>query len=321
MPPQRTDAAIAPYLTHPISHHDPTLAPPDNNGRRRKAKQTPREEPVRFSGTPTVPSTSSGRSSWRIRRHSRTEERYNANDIPDYPPPSFQEAIRSPPVSVCPSTTTLGLSTTPQVSRHNYNSDSESEFDDASFDIADTANSGRSPGPTVERLPLQSQTLPRGRGVLDSDPDDPVRAPSSLNPRAHRRHLSLSPLRTLFPSRSPRESGHALSAQSTPSPYSLAFARSSPFSRSTTSLRNLTSTTALAPPSPSSPPSLRSENFLAPRRFFSHKGKERATSEALDSWEIVESELPAAPPTSQSEEVSPVKMFLRATFPHNHRFL
>ncbi|KAF7360238.1 RING-type domain-containing protein [Mycena venus] len=308
MPPQRDATHIAPYLTHLITHHGQiTLVPGDNNGRRRKAKQRhgPREEPVRFSGAPTVPAPSVGRTSRRSQRRSRTEEQYNdsLDDIPDYPPPSFLEAISSPPVSVCPSTTTLGRFTTPRVSRHGSNSDSDSESDNSSLDIIDTGNLPRSPRP-AERSPVLSQSLPRGRGILDPDPDDSVCSPSSSNSRSHRRHLSLSPLRTLFPSRNPRESGHALSAQSTPSPHSLSFSRSSPFWRSTTSLRNLTSSTPLAP---SSPPSLRSESFLGSRRFFSHKGKERATNEALDAWEIVESELPAALTTpTPPEEASPV---------------
>ncbi|KAJ7440129.1 hypothetical protein FB451DRAFT_1151098 [Mycena latifolia] len=297
MPPQRADAAhIAPYLTHLITHHGQlTLVPPDNNGRRRKEKQSkssrtpPREEPVRFNSGPTAASSSSPR------RARRTEQEHNnlLEDIPDYPPPSFQEALLSPPVSVCPSTTTLGQFTIPQSSRHGYNSDSDSESDDTSLDIVDTGGLPPSRGPATERPSLQSQTIPRGRGILDSDPDD-MGVPSSSNVRVHRRHLSLSPLRTLFPSRNFRESGPALSAQSTPS-HSLAFSRASPFFRSTTSLRNLTSATPLPPPSPSSPPSVRSENFLGPKRFFSHKGKERATSEALDSWEIVESQLPESP--------------------------
>ncbi|KAJ7031938.1 hypothetical protein C8F04DRAFT_669531 [Mycena alexandri] len=318
MPPQRDAALTAPYpyLTHLITHHGQlTLIPADNCGRRRKAKQNrpestrniPREEPVRFSTGPAAYPSSSGRPSRRVRRLSPTEERYNdpLDDIPDYPPPSFQEAISSPAVSVCPSTTTLGRFTTPQASRHNSHSDSES--DDASLDIIDTGTVPRSLESTAERTSLQSQTLTRGRGILDFDPDDIGRAPSFSDSRFQRRHLSLSPLRTLFPSRTSRESGHALSAQSTPSPQSLTYSHSSPFIRSTTSLRNPTASAPLPPPSPSSPPSIRSENFLASRRFFSHKGKERATSEALDSWEIVGSELPAVPTTPlHPEDVSPV---------------
>ncbi|KAF8186889.1 hypothetical protein K438DRAFT_2019609 [Mycena galopus ATCC 62051] len=288
MPPPRTDAAhIAPYLTHLITHHGQlTLVPPDNNGRRRKAKQSgssrnPREEPVRFSSG----EVSLGRPS-RATRSSRTEEQYNDSleDIPDYPPPSFLEAISSPPVSVCPSTTTLGRFTAP-VSRQDSDSDSE-----CSLDIVENTS------------PVHSQT-PRGRSILDPDPDGSVCTPTSSTSRSHRRHLSLSPLRTLFPPRNPRDSGHALSAQSTPSPHSLSFSRSSPFSRSTTSLRNLISSTPAAPL-----PSSR-ESLLGSRRFFSHKdkGKERATGETLDSWEIVESELPAALTTpAPSEDVSPV---------------
>ncbi|KAJ7170243.1 hypothetical protein C8R43DRAFT_90398 [Mycena crocata] len=316
MPPQRADAAhIAPYLTHLISHHGQvTLVPPDNNGRRRKAKQnrpvrdSPREEPVRFNSGPTA---SFGRPSRRTQA-SRTDEQYNdfPDDIPDYPPPSFLEAISSPSVSVCPST--IGHSIAPQASRRDYESGSDSGSDDNSLDIVETTSLRGSRRPALECSSLQSQP-PRGRGILDSDPDDTGYAPSLSNPRAHRRHLSLSPLRTLFPSRNARESGHTMSAQSTPSPHSLAFSRSSPFFRSTTSLRNLTSSTPFPPPSPSSPPSIRSENFLGPRRFFSHKGKERA-SEALDSWEIVESEHPVAStiaigpaPVPSPRETSPIR--------------
>ncbi|KAJ7689450.1 hypothetical protein B0H17DRAFT_638095 [Mycena rosella] len=82
MPPQRADTAhIAPYLSHLITHHGQlTLVPPDNNGRRRKAKEnkssrsTPREEPVRFNSGPTPASPSSARCT---RRPSRTEQQYN----------------------------------------------------------------------------------------------------------------------------------------------------------------------------------------------------------------------------------------------------
>ncbi|KAJ7269730.1 hypothetical protein C8J57DRAFT_1322957 [Mycena rebaudengoi] len=295
MPPQRADAAhIAPYLTHLITHHGQlTLVPPDNNGRQRKGKQNksrstrdqPREEPVRFNSGPRLPPSSLGRPSRRSRRPSQTERQYSdgLDDIPDYPPPTFQEAISS-----CPSTTTLGNITAPHASRHTHNSDSDSESDADSLEIFDAANRGHVP-------PSPRSQRPRGRGILDSDPDDTGYIPSSSNVRPQRRHLSLSPLRTLFPSRNIRESGLALSAQSTPSPHSLTFSRSSPFFRSTTSLRNLSASTPIQPHSPSCAPSIRSENLLTSRRFFSPKGKERATNEALDSWEIIESERLATP--------------------------
>ncbi|KAJ6487802.1 hypothetical protein C8R45DRAFT_256768 [Mycena sanguinolenta] len=216
------------------------------------------------------------------------------------------EAMSSPPVSVCPSTTTLGRFTPTPTSRGDYNSDSGSESDEASLDIIES-------GSPIDRLRAHSPTPPRGRGILDSDPDNPAGAPAS-SARSHRRHLSLSPLRTLFP-RNPRDSAHTLSAQSTPS-HSLAFSRSSPFFRSTTSLRNLTSSAPLVPPSPSSAPSLRSETFLGSRRLFAHKGKERATNEPLESWEIVESELPAAlTPSAPPDAVSPVIDVSSASLP------
>ncbi|KAK7044796.1 RING-type domain-containing protein [Favolaschia claudopus] len=310
--PQRADPGhIAPYLTHVVTHHGQvTLVPPDNNGRRRKERQPrssrnpPREEPVRFSsGAPSaIPVLSDGRSSRRSRPFSRVEQLYNDSleDIPNYPPPSFLEAMASPPVSVCPSTTTLAPIPMPG-SRHDYDPDSGSESDyEPSIDTRPSLQSRT----TAERSSVHSRPPSRGRGILDSDPDDAARPslPSSY-PRSHRRHLSLSPLRTLFPSRSPRDTGHALSAQSTPSSNSLAFSRSTPFFRSTTSLGNFTST---VPASPSSAPSLRSERFPGTRRLFSHKGKEpERACENLDSWEIVESELPAAYTPLVPRPVSP----------------
>ncbi|KAJ7064733.1 hypothetical protein C8F01DRAFT_1127961 [Mycena amicta] len=292
--PRQPDAQISPYLTHMNTHHGQiTLVPADNNGRRRKARQNaaasnslrslPRDAPTRFSAAPSSTGSrtpTSGGLLSRIRRISRPVE--SLDDIPDYPPPSFQEAMASPSISVFQSTTTLGRLAAPQTSHIEQDSDSGSDDDTLSLDVVDRAS-------VPERPPIQTSQPPRGRGILDSDPDDTGYGPSAVNPRAHRRHLSLSPLRTLFPSRNNRESAYMLSAQSTPSPHSLAFTRASPHSRSTTSLRNVATT----PPSPPASPSIRSENPLGSRRFFPHKdkGKER---EALDSWQIVESELPEA---------------------------
>ncbi|KAF7318814.1 RING-type domain-containing protein [Mycena chlorophos] len=278
MPPAPADnPPITPYLTHSLTHHGQvTLVPADNNGRRRKAREhaaSPRGAPNRLSvfqaSSPTRSTTAGGLLS-RIRRGSRHEE--SLDDIPDYPPPSFQEAMATPSVSAA-STTTLGRSQPDE-------SDSESD-DDLSLDVVERAST-------------------RGRGVLDSDPDDTGYAQSTNQPRPQKRHMSLSPLRTLFPSRnnsngsSHRESAYTLNTIG--SPQSLAFPRNSPHSRSTTSLRGS------GEPSPPASPSIRSENPLGSRRFFSHKGKGREGREALSSWEIVESQWPPMPVVSIAPE-------------------
>ncbi|KAI0040303.1 hypothetical protein FA95DRAFT_1566516 [Auriscalpium vulgare] len=96
---------VAPYLTHVIRHHGQlTLIPPDNAGRvrkpkrekRPKAERTPRsnEEPQFNVGVPRAsrrgpPSSPSSRG----RPDRRRDESDAGVSIPDYPPPSFDEAI------------------------------------------------------------------------------------------------------------------------------------------------------------------------------------------------------------------------------------
>jgi len=139
-------------------------------------------------------------------------------------------------------------------------------------------------------------TVIRTRGILESDPEDVVAELEPPTPKvSKRRHLSLSPLRTLFPYRPSGILDHTTSAHPSPtSPYSLS--RSAPsFFRSTTSLRMPLSTPSLLklPLSTSTTPSTRSENF---RKLFPSKGKERAKSlhenEALEAWELLDSDPP-----------------------------
>ncbi|KAF7316497.1 RING-type domain-containing protein [Mycena indigotica] len=270
MPRQPADVQVSPYLTHLTTHHGQvTLVPADNNGRRRKANEnlnssssSPRSTDSRVStlqSSPTKPRTSpSGGIMRRIRHISRQQD--SLEDIPDYPPPSFQEAMAS--------TTTLTTWSGRLTIHSQPDSDSESDDD----------------GESAERASVLERPPSRGRGILDSEPDDGI-GTSVVNTRPHRRHMSLSPLRTLFPpARNNRESSY--SAPSHP----LSQLRNSPHSRSTTSLR--------APPSPPVSPSIRSENPLGGRRFFSHKDKDKdkgKAREALDSWQIVESQWPPNP--------------------------
>ncbi|KAG7448595.1 uncharacterized protein BT62DRAFT_929682 [Guyanagaster necrorhizus] len=309
-------ARIAPYLTHAVSHHGQvTLIPPDNAGRVRKtkAKKGPRraerrrdEEEIRFNVGPrhghTKPST--GRNATRQPRHRDDDEM----SIPDYPPPSFLEAISTPPLSVCPSTTTLvtaprqtNCTSNSPPSPTSLHSDADS---DESIEIIEMASViGAAENQVNKRFhkrwaPSSTHSDPvhnRGRrlgierAILDSDSDD---AEPSPPPPSRSRHLSLSPFRLLSP-KTP-----ATQSDQSNTPYRL----SSPFLRSTTSLRATMSSSSLRLPlSPSSSP--RGDSPLG-RKLFS-KGKERSRScETLDSWEVLESEL--EPPTSLLSAVEAV---------------
>ncbi|KAK0203767.1 hypothetical protein DFS33DRAFT_1384027 [Desarmillaria ectypa] len=313
-------ARIAPYLTHAVSHHGQvTLIPPDNAGRVRKLKtkkgvrRTEKrrdEEEIRFNVGPRHGHTKpSGRTATRQPRHHRDEDEMS---IPDYPPPSFLEAISTPPLSVCPSTTTLVTAprqtNSTQNSPHNSPPSPTSPHSDPDSDesleiIEMTSVIGATENQTSKRFqkrwtPSSTHSDPvhnRGRrlvtdrAILDSDSDD---AEPSPPPPSRSRHLSLSPFRLL--------SLKAPAAQSDQqnTPYRL----SSPFLRSTTSLRATMSSSSLRLPlSPSSSP--RGDSPLG-RKLFS-KGKEHSRScETLDSWEVLESEL--EPPTSLLSAVEAV---------------
>ncbi|KAI0312456.1 hypothetical protein OF83DRAFT_646714 [Amylostereum chailletii] len=122
--PRPTDRAadsthVAPYLTHVVRHHGQlTLIPPDNAGRVRKAakrEKRPRiersEEPHFNVGVARTTRRSQPGSPARSRRQVDQERRREEADagisIPDYPPPSFDEAIASAPLTSTP----LALST------------------------------------------------------------------------------------------------------------------------------------------------------------------------------------------------------------------
>jgi hypothetical protein len=144
---------------------------------------------------------------------------------------------------------------------------------------------------------------PRGRtksrrpAILDSDSDDiseVIRPPQA----DAKRKLSLSPLRTFFPYQSMVAQDRALSAHpSNNSPYA---SRSSfPF-LSTTSLKMSMSTSSFLkfPVTPTTP---RNESFVS-RKLSAFKGRERARSESLETWEVVESESPRTPTVDLLED-------------------
>ncbi|KAJ3936040.1 MAG: hypothetical protein NXY57DRAFT_322981 [Lentinula lateritia] len=315
MPQRIADAAhIVPYLTHRISRHEqPTPEKgKENNGRIRhtkpkKGKPTKQEksptrgrEANRNHSSSTAPRSRTSPSCYRLdetrhheHEHPRAQGRFQevryADEIPDYPPPTFQEAMSSPPVSVCPSTATLGLYNVPspvrvvqnygsprnpEVVRSYVNSDSDSDESLEVIDVRrDTTQGG---GACHEDVDVVGD---RGRHSLDDhDPPTPITLTQSK-----RRHMSLSPLR-LFAHKPIALQERALSAQPA-SPYS--FHRNVSLFRSTTSLKTVsTGSFFRLPLSASSSTSL----VKADRRVIS-KGKERS-AEPLETWEVLD------PPTS-----------------------
>ncbi|CCM04767.1 uncharacterized protein FIBRA_06957 [Fibroporia radiculosa] len=126
---------VAPYLTHLVTHHGQlTLTPPQNAGRIRKAKTKRQdrdrseraqhsEEPRFTTAVPPTPSRrlQSAPSPARARKQATVPATARRNDpvldvldipVPDYPPPSFQEAISAslPFTLPSPSDTTTNTS-------------------------------------------------------------------------------------------------------------------------------------------------------------------------------------------------------------------
>jgi hypothetical protein len=277
--------------------------------------------------------------------------------IPDYPPPSFQEAISTPvirtPIATPPNTDTFEDSRSPPPPPHSNRtaersraspvvtqslavnvSDSGSETGDSSLEVVELEPSqtqweeDRVLGLTLEqrvkrekfRRGVQEDSTPSlssqdfsqntsefegpsrpGRGVLESDSEDEMEAEKDASfPPVPTSRKYLSPLRAL--SLSPSKAAHdrAVSAHPSGSPYS--FTRSgNQFLKSSTSLYRL--------PMSNSSPSVRGEGLVS-RKLFSQKGKE-----ALDSWEVVDSDVPSSP------MVPPSKNSAKFTFPSTPRLL
>lgn len=371
MTPQRVaDAArISPY---PFVVHQVPSAPPENGDPSRpakgkkKPKQRPertnqQEEESRFNIGPVRPG------SYGIRRSSRQAGRSHADDrsrelhshhsfrrfvfnvmlpgIPDYPPPSFQEAINSG-LSPSPSTisltpaavnaSTVSISDDPRERpvqepttsivrkeidpiKEEEESDNVSDYDEcvivnkneipvSSADLPPAKREERVmdwfkrrrpelPGVSTSNV-VKLDEQPRGRKTSrpslrinpDFDSADPV--PPELPPNSpKRRFLSLSPIRTIFPSRTGQQERSSVSASPSPiSPKSPLIA-SRNFLRSSNSLA---AASVLKLPG-SSPPTAGLKKESLSRRLFSHKGKERAkdpvpvliVKSLEDNWEYV----------------------------------
>ncbi|KAG2008338.1 hypothetical protein CC2G_013778 [Coprinopsis cinerea AmutBmut pab1-1] len=344
-----------PSVSHP--GRSPS-SPPDTlePGRSSKGKRTGRTRPrpdrnfrpeeERFNvGPKATRNTSAARTAGRRQTRSARADRVHLNDIindgvPNYPPPSFQEAISTPPLSGCPSTVTLVPSSSPSpmaslpplvipgnnaepqqstpmgqppsTASSGLNSDSDESLQIVDEDDAvppgvdptflrkvrqDYRNRRGVdfPSPVCPPSPQPQDNIARRLdlvAILDG-PDDTPRSPSIVSSPA-RRFLSLSPLRTFFPSRSPTpgqpDRPHSAHPSPGTSPYAHGGRNGSSIFRSTTSL---STNSFLRLPLTSSPHQGRSESFIA-RRIFSGKGKEKAKDtqpqEALDSWEELKKE-------------------------------
>ena len=131
----------------------------------------------------------------------------------------------------------------------------------------------------------RSMTKPK----LEIDPaPTPTQDNVGLSPTSSpkRRFMSLSPLRTLFPPKSPIHHDRAMSAHPSPSPSPYAVSRST-FFRSSSSLA---AASFLGLPLLSSVSVASSKSEPLSRKIFSNKGKERAKGinpENLDAWEVL----------------------------------
>ncbi|KAK7054395.1 hypothetical protein VNI00_003589 [Paramarasmius palmivorus] len=328
MAPQKVaDAANSgPYLTHLVTHHGQlTLFPPDNAGRirqpmkqrnRKPERNVRQEEDMRFNTGPKFGKITPTSSRTAERRHraqrtntSRAERQNNFVDdeIPDYPPPSFDEAtgLSSPPVSFTSSTATYTANHTrpsvtipsplgtappsvpapqpePTIPASTHETSSDSDSDDT-YSIIHNQESPVDTASSLSSLPAERGRSPsRSRVALnDLDPDDCPLTPTTPtgSNQSRRRQLSLSPL-SLFTHKSSSAPQRALSAH----PYS--HRNPSFFTRSTTSLATLAFGR-----SPSSPTSSTSDS-----KGDRLKGKEKST-EPLDSWEMVERSISRPPST------------------------
>ncbi|KIK69938.1 hypothetical protein GYMLUDRAFT_531869 [Collybiopsis luxurians FD-317 M1] len=308
MPQPIADAAhIAPYHTHAASPHgQSTLTSFEGAGRVRQAKskknkpskaekssRRPQNENASCTTFPNFQrANDSGhpnpshpgpldyiRNSESSRFHGqRHPQEIRFSDVPNYPPPSFQEAMSSPPLSVCPSTTAFGFHSCsgrsvpapPPVpfgtlsQRHSPASildNSDTDSDESDLEIVDDQRNSRQ---------SENCTQNRSRALLDD---------TSALSVPKRRHMSLSPLRTLFPHKPIALQNRALSAQST-SPYS--FPKNASFFRSTASLKTVSTGSFFRLPLSAQS----STSLVKAERKGLLKGKDRLV-EPLESWEVL----------------------------------
>ncbi|KAF5310561.1 hypothetical protein D9619_007868 [Psilocybe cf. subviscida] len=390
MAPQRNaDAAnISPYRYPYVSQSSSTLGPGPSNAssaqeaseqpgrtdskgkkgkvRPQRAERSPREEEPKFNTGPRnlragAPAANRGRRGFRIPGRAYPEDQ----SVPDYPPPSFLEAMNTPPVSMSASTVSLlsasvtnlplllppenTLSSIPESAQPvevvlspptpmaeqpaqlldeytptaeeptpvdtTSDSDTESLFiiDMHSVPVGSTdfprgkrksktdwllRRGGENKGKTsMEFMKQNGDTTPKTKPVrlppLEIDPkptsDQLKRGLETPLSSPRRKLLSLSPLRTMFPPKSPVHDGRAMTAHPLPSPTLYGASRSA-FFRSSSSLA-----TVFLPSLPSISGN-KGENLT--RKIFSHKAKDRSSltvpaeqskpsAEDLNRWELL----------------------------------
>jgi hypothetical protein len=258
--------------------------------------------------------------------------------VPNYPPPSFQEAILTPPMSVCSSASSTlihpvapspfavaleptiqppAVSTSRQLIAQQANEETGWDSDD-SLEIIDNdvflpsgdeleqrvKNDWRHrrgvefPAPAslqpessnlATTSPLRRAAVPNSPSALEAEVEETSEVQLHRNPSlSPKRRLTLSPLRTLFPTRPHDAEDRSLSAHPSPSTSPYGPSRSTAFFRSTTSLA---SSSLLKFPLTTGSITGKGDGLML-RRLFSHKGKEKEShkgkeKEKLDSWEIL----------------------------------
>ncbi|KAF8627107.1 hypothetical protein AX15_004535 [Amanita polypyramis BW_CC] len=299
------------------------------------------EEDIRFNIGPKSPRAMLARRLMRRTRPERVIDPYTM-DIPDYPPPSFQEAISSPALSISPTAAVSHTPPQPSITDTDAREhDNEAEADSSPRNahivepppsVVSDSDSGSDSSHDFYHVPhvkvkdgQHGLTFPSAalRGRTKSHRDDLETDEYIVHAvSATRRHNSLSPLRTLFPSLHFTLHDRAASAhpttESTTSPYPLSRGMSS-FFRSTTSLALLHgngNTTPTTLKSKSSMTNLSSNAGTPKRKLFSPcKGKERPDRverserleidpemDHLDTWEVIDATEADGPEMSPESE-------------------
>ena len=323
-----------PFVVHQV---------PDNPSKkkRQRSRPSPPDDQPRFNTGPVrhPPSAS--------RRLPRNGTAFLA--IPDYPPPTFQEAINTGPLSQSSlSLPTAPISSIPDDSPEELTPrpvysvprmeidpindltplEDTSESDDSALVIVNKnevpvcstdfppakheskkdwfkrRKQQETPLPSTSALYKKSHDSSRGRNLpritIPINPD-----PSGLSPEVplsspKRRFLSLSPIKTIFPSKNPALQERPLTVtNSSPSSPQSSLGNKN-FFRSATSLSASLSASSLL-----RLPVSQKTNSLS-RRLFTHKGKERATEPVVhenlhDNWEVVDR-------TADAERVDTVRV-------------
>ncbi|KAM6503236.1 hypothetical protein JOM56_000179 [Amanita muscaria] len=327
-------------------------SPRKMKGRHRQDR--PAEEDIKFNVGPKSPRSMLARRFMRRTRPERVIDPYTM-DVPNYPPPSFQEAMSDSPVPVSPTAPTMppqgeGTTTTQaqepdarpndqenvhinlQRASATFDSDSGSdEFVNVPGTRDDVLRDPRQEIGNEQEMETESQgsltfpsSLSRGRrGARDVVDDDDQAEEEEVEQVAAttRRHNSLSPLRTLFPSLHFTLHDRAASATEPASPPY----RSMSFFRSTTSLGLASGSTTPTLKSKSSVNNLAQHPASKRGLLTQSKRKDRPErpekseidpqTDKLDAWEVIDSveakQAPAAPEPTMKDRKKLEKMMAK----------